>query len=652
MSTGRLRGAFLAALVLAAVLVAVGVLRARDSRFADWPVQRIEMDRLFDVGVVDANGDDRLDVFTTNHHFRQSLLLATADGEYRDVVAPWGLDQSRDFPLAELSFTGPSMDRAGVYVFWLGTELLIQGHGIDAATAWRGEVRTNDPVKVMRADGVAVEMREATSLSDETVIRFAAGGEGLLRLRPGGQGLPITFQFDEPIPLDRVFVGRGKVTPKSRTFVLAMLDRHAMAWADYNGDGVLDFFTNRGALGGTLRARSEANRQEFHDELFLSDGTGKFAEVAARLGLEKKGCSGRHARWLDVDRDGRLELFVNCYDRGNVAGRYPKQLWRQDGGGRLRDVAEEVGLGLPDQQISGFAWLDVDGDGDVDLVAFQHEGLFLYRNESGRYVQEVILRRVADEAVKVGRTTADEWEYDGKLSVADYDSDGDVDVFSASKRGNLLLRNDKGRFTVVEAETLGLPRVSIAASWVDYDNDGRPDLHLVPQGLYRQASGGRFEPTGLLAVESDRYDASIVNWFDRDNDGRQDVLVALHERPGFKRWWEFRKQPRSAAIWDLQSFRNTGPIGNWLQIRVEGGSGNPQAIGAVVTVATEHGRQTQEVGSTDGAFFSQGHYRLYYGLGAAPRAKEVTVRWPDGHERTLRDVEGNRLVVLRRDVPP
>jgi len=649
MSAGRLRGALLAALALAAVLIAVSMLRARDSSFVDWPVQRMETDRLFDIGVVDADGDDRLDIFTTNHHFRQSLLLAAASGEYRDVVAPWGLDQSRDFPLAELSFTGPSMDKPGVYVFWLGAQLLIQGHGIDGAVRWSGEIRTNDPVKVMKSDGVSIEMKEATALSDDTIIRLVAQGEGLLRLRPEGQGLPITFRFEEPLRLDQVFVGRGKVSPNSRTFVLAMLDRHAMAWADYNGDGVLDFFTNRGALGGTLRARSEANRRDFRDELFLSEGDGRFAEVAARLGIEKKGCSGRHARWLDVDRDGRLELFVNCYERGNVEGRYPKQLWRQDESGRFRDVAGEVGLGLPDEQIGGFAWIDVDGDGDVDLVAFQHEGLFLYRNVEGRYVKEVIVRRTADNAVKVGLTTADEWEYDGKLTVADFDSDGDIDVFSASKRGNLLLRNDGGRFAVVDPASIGLPASSLVANWVDYDNDGLPDLHFVPQGLYRQAQPLRFERSGMLTLDSKQFDAAIVNWFDRDNDGRQDVLLALHETRGFKHWWEFSKAPRSAAIWDQQAFRYAGPSGNWLQIRVEGSRGNPQAIGAVVTVVTPRGRQSQEVGSTDGSFFSQGHYRLYYGLGSASKATEVTVRWPDGRTRTLTDVEGNRLLVVKPD---
>ncbi len=267
-------------------------------------------------------------------------------------------------------------------------------------------------------------------------------------------------------------------------------------------------------------------------------------------------------------------------------------------------------------------------------------------------MHEVILRRVDDDAVKVGRTTADEWEYDGKLTVADYDSDGDIDVFSASKRGNILLRNDGGRFTVVDPVSVGLPAKSLTASWVDYDNDGLPDLYLVPQGLYRQISPSRFERTGLLELDPEQFDASIVNWFDRDNDGRLDALVALHEKPGFKHWWEFSKKPRSPSIWDLRGFRNVGPSGNWIQIKLGGSRGNPQGIGARVTVVTEHGRQAQEVGSTDGAFFSQGHYRLYFGLGTASRVSEVTVRWPDGHSRTLKDLEGNRLVEILRDPNP
>ena len=44
--------------------------------FVEYPLPLKETHRLFDIGVVDANGDDRLDIYTSNHHFRQSLLLA------------------------------------------------------------------------------------------------------------------------------------------------------------------------------------------------------------------------------------------------------------------------------------------------------------------------------------------------------------------------------------------------------------------------------------------------------------------------------------------------------------------------------------------------------------------------------------------------
>jgi len=430
--------------------------------------------------------------------------------------------------------------------------------------------------------------------------------------------------------------------------VLAMQDRHALAWADFNGDGTKDLFINRGGLGGTLRAHAEATVKAIKDELFLSQPDGKFVESGARLGIEKKGCSGRHARWLDIDNDGRLDLFVNCYDRGNVEGRYPKQLYRQDEKGMLQDVAEAVGLGLPDQQIAGFGWLDADGDGDLDLLAFQDEGLFLYRNVNGSYAQEAVLRRSMDAANRIGRRIAEDAYYDGRFTLADFDADGDLDAFSPSRRGNVLLINSSGSFRTVEPASVGLPAASIAASWVDFDNDGRPDLHLVPQGIYRQRDDHKFERTGVLEFLEGQYDAAIVNWFDRDNDGRMDVVMALHESPGFKRWWEFSKEPRRSSTWDLRSLRNTVRSGHWLQVQVVGDKGNAQSIGARVTVESSVGRQAQEVGIADGAFFSQGHYRLHFGLGDASSPVSLTVRWPDGYETVLRNVVTDKVQVVQR----
>ena len=150
-----------------------------------------------------------------------------------------------------------------------------------------------------------------------------------------------------------------------------LLDRHSMVWSDFNGDGVPDIFINRGALGGTLRTFPPAVRDQVGDELLLSKGPGRFIDRARELGIEKKDCSGRHVRLVDFDRDGRLDIFINCQDRGSVPGGYPKQFYRQGTDKRFEDVAAKVKLDLREFELIDMVWFDADGDGSIDL--FTHE---------------------------------------------------------------------------------------------------------------------------------------------------------------------------------------------------------------------------------------------------------------------------------------
>jgi hypothetical protein len=231
------------------------------------------------------------------------------------------------------------------------------------------------------------------------------------------------------------------------------------------------------------------------------------------------------------------------------------------------------------------------------------------------------------------------------MVAADFDSNGHLDVFVSSKRGNVLLLNDQGRFRQMPPADIGLPASSITAVWVDYDNDGLVDMHAVPDGLYRQTTGGEFEATGLLALTPHLYQAAIVHWYDRDNDGRRDVLLALNENPTLWRWWQrpFRNDD-DIHYWNLQGWRNMKSDNHWLQVDVAGFPGNPQSIGARVTVSTPNGTQVQEVGGSDSSFFSQGHYRLYFGLGSASRADSVIVSWSNGQTREMSDVIADQLL--------
>lgn len=625
---------------------------------SDWlaeeapPLARIP--HLFDLGIVDADGDGRLDIYTSNHNYRQVLLLADGKGGYRDVLTEWGLDQNREFPGWEQSFTAPVMNRPGLYIYWLGDVLTLRAKGLSGIGPVTGTLKMFSKIMVKHNDGFTLKTSKASapdSPIEQNIVDFQVAGDGILELIPPSRGVPTQIELAPGFPLDSVFIGNHEATSLSRSFSPYLRDRHGHAWADINGDGQLDVFISRGGVGGTIRTLPGTLRQQIRDEFLVTGGTPRFRDVTTEVGIDKKDCSGRHVEWVDYDGDGRLDLFVNCQDRGKSQGSFPKQLWQQGADGRFQDVAMNVGLGLPDHEVIDFVWMDADGDGDVDLLTTEHKGFFLYRNDAGKFSPQFLFRTdfVRADVSGLKGEVNNYWRFDGKLTVADYDADGDLDVFSSSKRGNVLLVNDSGDFRRVDPVSLGLPAQSLNATWVDYDNDGRTDLHIVPDGLYRQAAQGRFEPTGLLAWAHNLYQAAIVHWYDQDGDGKRDLLLALNENPTQWRWWQkpFRNADDS-HMWDVHAYRNVGAHNHWLQVEVRGSGDNRQAIGARVMVTTPEGTQAQEVGGNDSSFFSQGHYRLYFGLGSLSRVERVTVRWSDGHTRELRDVAADRLLHVER----
>lgn len=634
------------------------VMSGEASRFAEMAPPLPELHHVFDLGVVDADGDGRLDLFSSNHNYRQVLMLANDEGTYADVLTSWGLDQNRDFPGWEQSFQAPPFNQPGLYIYWLGETLVLRAHGLGDETPVNGTLGMFSKIGVVANEGFLLDQRTLTvpdSPIAETVISFAAKGDARLHLAPLSRGVQTRFELAPTFPASKVHVGNQNASPSGPVFSPFLRDRHALAWADINGDGQLDIYISRGGVGGMIRMLPAALRERISDELLLTGGTPRFHDATAERGIEKKDCSGRHAEWVDFDGDGRLDLFVNCQDRGKSPGIFPKQLWHQDTNGGFRDVAIDVGLGLPKHELIDFVWMDAEGDGDLDLLTSEDKGFFLYRNQAGEFTTQFLFRpdfvRADVEGLK-GEVN-NYWRFDGKLTVADFDADGDLDVFSSSKRGNVLLLNEAGNMRRVDPASLGLPSRSLNATWVDYDNDGRPDLHVVPDGLYRQTPHGRFDATGLLALTPNRYQAAIIHWYDRDSDGKRDVLLALNENPSQWRWWQRPFRNRDDAFrWTLHAWRNMTQGGNWLQIELAGPAGNRQAIGARVTVTTADGAQVQEVGGNDSSFFSQGHYRLYFGLGTHSRANRVTVRWRDGQTREYGNVAANRLMRIDPDHSP
>ena len=641
--------------------------------------------QLYDMGIVDANSDGYLDIYTSAHNYRQNLWLADGKGGYKDYLTAWGLDQNSAMPGIEQSDEVPVFDKPGLYIYWQGDVLNLVAHEIDGLEPLRGSIKLyDDKFEVIRSDGFRVNKSVARSTPDKAPVsrlNFSATGNGNLAVYMSTRGAPFTFRIDAPWARSQVYVGTQRIVPSAPSsefiagaegdkseekavcagcliFDLFLIDRHGLAWSDYNDDGQLDIYITRGAFGGTLRKFPAEVRNRVRDEMLVSEGAGRFVERWSDLGFTKNDCSGRHVRWVDYNQDGLLDLYINCLDRGKVAGGFPKQLYQQQNDHHFMEVAAKVGLDVPDYQLIDFAWLDADGDGDIDLLTHEDQGFFLYTQQAGQFTRDFIYRSAFERSDMEGlkNNTYDYWQFDGKLSLADFDNDGDMDAFIASKKGNTLLVNQDGHYIAVEPSALGLPKASVAAIWVDYDNDGLLDLHTVPEGLFHQEKDQHFTATNIFALSRNKYQAAFIHWFDMDNDGKLDVLMALQDNASLWRWWERPFKSKNVKgkddrfRWKLLAYRNVGAQGHWLQMELRGAKGNREAIGARITLVTPTGRQDRVVGSNESSYFSQGHYRQYFGLGNQTRIDYINIQWPDGLLQKIENVNVDQVLKVVRDI--
>lgn len=291
----------------------------------------------------------------------------------------------------------------------------------------------------------------------------------------------------------------------------------------------------------------DVTRSVLGDELYQAEVAPGLDEWRATLPVTIfPGTLGHHGLAVgDADQDG-LEDVYWCRPGG-----LPNKLLLHTRADRALDASAAGGVDLLDYSSSAL-FLDVDGDGDEDLVVATGSGLVFHAND-GRARFTEVLRQERSLATS--------------LAAADPDADGDLDLYVCSYvspyeasgtpvpyhdaengEANALLRNDwtndgteHGRWSLVDASAeLGLGannrRFSLAAAWADYDDDGDPDLYVANDfgrnNLYRN-EGGRFRD---VAAELGALDISAgmgVAWADVDDDGWLDLYVTnLHSPAG------------------------------------------------------------------------------------------------------------------------
>jgi hypothetical protein len=231
---------------------------------------------------------------------------------------------------------------------------------------------------------------------------------------------------------------------------------------------------------------------------------------------------------------------------------------------RFHNVATAVGLDAV--SLSGGGVVDdFNGDGFLDVMASSSG-----RGDQLRYFEADGLGRFVERTRESGLEGLT-----GGINLlhADYDNDGDPDVFLVRgawrERGapNSLLRNDGGRFAdVTEQAGLLFELPSQTAGWADYDGDGWLDLFVPnesrdgvrnPSQLFRNRGDGTFEEVaesaGVLVIDY----VKGVAWGDYDSDGRIDLYVSILNAPNRL----FRNVgPNTSGVWRFEDMAEAAGV--------------------------------------------------------------------------------------------
>jgi predicted nucleotidyltransferase len=246
---------------------------------------------------------------------------------------------------------------------------------------------------------------------------------------------------------------------------------------DYDGDGRLDVFVT--------------NFSHDYNTLYQNSGDGLFNDVSYKADVAAPSLPylGWGAGFADFDNDGLLDLFVangHVYpqiDQFRIGTKYlqRKQLFRNLGTGRFRDVSDEVGGGLVLEKSSrGAAFGDIDNDGDIDvLVINMNDRPTLLRNETVAGNNWITLKLAGKSGSR-----------DAIGARVTLDQEGPAQVSEIRSGGSYLSHNDmRVHFGLGRKATV--PPVKVrwpdgALEW--FDRLTPNGIHVIRQGQGRSAS--------------------------------------------------------------------------------------------------------------------------------------------------------------------
>ncbi|MGQ9574585.1 MAG: CRTAC1 family protein [Thermoguttaceae bacterium] len=317
-----------------------------------------------------------------------------------------------------------------------------------------------------------------------------------------------------------------------------------LATFDYDNDGRIDiYFLNGAPLRGAKADPPPRNA------LFRNEGDFRFTDVTEKAGVGDTGF-GLGVTAGDFDNDGFQDLYLNNFG--------PNVLYRNNGDGTFTDVTARAGVARGNKVGAGCCFLDMDGDGDLDLyvanyIQFSYEthkpriimGLPAYPSPLDHEPEyDNLFRNNGDGTFTDVSDRSGIGARPGSgmgMICTDFDNDGDTDIFVLNDAMENFLFCNRGEGTFEEValpsglayDAGGIPHGNMGVDAADYDHDGRLDFfvtayHRELPVLYRNLGGGLFDDV-TRASGAGEGSLPHVKWgngfVDFDNDGYKDIFL-------------------------------------------------------------------------------------------------------------------------------
>jgi hypothetical protein len=393
--------------------------------------------------------------------------------------------------------------------------------------------------------------------------------------------------------------------------IASLIPGRGLSASDFDNDGKLDVMIGN-----------------WQSSIVLYKNTGtSFLNFTTNAGVNFTGYGGSIC-WFDYNKDGKADVM---FTNNGIPPRY-NYFFRNENLLSFTNVAYSVGFTDSNSTLT-VASGDYDNDGDLDVYMGNQTAIgqaytgFLYRNEGNGTFTNVT---AASQLVTVFYNWGAEW--------GDYNNDGHLDIFLANYTGlnQLFKNNGNGTFSDVTSQ-MGIndQGQSYSCGWADYDNDGDLDVYIARSQnnmdrMYRN-DGTTFTDVSSLIGMGDLRHSSCVSWGDYNNDGYPDLY--LNNNGHLNRL-----------------YKNNGGTNKWVQFRLQGTATNRSAIGSRVTVKTGSLTQIREVEGGSGGK-GQNSLTLEFGLGSASVIDSVIVRWYNGLTQRFANVAVNNIYTMYEGGP-